>query len=393
MRIMDELDVAGKRVLLRLDLNVPMDGSRIVDDGKIRACLPTLTELLARGASVIACSHLGRPPGVPDPAFSLAPVAARLGELLHQQVRLVAEAVGPVASAAVAGLAPGQVLLLENLRFYPGETSKDDAERSRFADQLAALADVYVGDGFGAVHRRHASVYDVPARLPHAAGYLIQAETAALDRLTENISRPYAVVLGGAKVADKLSVVGSLIGTADHVLIGGAMALTFLAGQGYPTGLSLLEGDIATARAYLDKAAKSGVDVVLPADLAVAAHRDPHEHGEIVPSTAIPADRMALDIGPETAGLFTQRIAAARTVFWNGPMGVCELGPFAFGTRAIAHALADSSGFTMIGGGDTAAAVRALGFADSAFGHVSTGGGASLEYLEGKDLPGLAALE
>ncbi len=393
MRTMDDLEVAGKRVLLRLDLNVPLHGGRIADDGKLQACLPTLTELLARGAAVIACSHLGRPPGVPDPALSLGPVAVRLGELLRQEVRLAADTVGPAARSAVRRLAPGQVLVLENLRFSPGETSKDDVERGRFADQLAALADVYVGDGFGAVHRRHASVYDVPARLPHGAGYLIQAETEALDRLTENISRPYAVVLGGAKVADKLPVVGSLIAAADQVVIGGAMALTFLAAQGYPTGLSLLEGDIATARAYLEKAAKSGVDLVLPVDLVVAARRDPDEHGEIVPSSAIPADRIALDIGPETARVFTERIAAARTIFWNGPMGVYEMDQFALGTRAIAQALADSPGFAMVGGGDTAAAVRALGFADSAFGHVSTGGGASLEYLEGKALPGLTALD
>lgn len=393
MRTMDDLEVAGKRVLLRLDLNVPLHGGLIADDGKLRACLPTLTQLLARGAAVIACSHLGRPPGTPDPALSLGPVAVRLGELLRQQVRLAADTVGPAARSAAGRLAPGQVLVLENLRFNPGETSKDEVERGRFADQLAALADVYVGDGFGAVHRRHASVYDVPARLPHGAGYLIQAETAALDRLTGNISRPYAVVLGGAKVADKLPVVGSLITVADQVVIGGAMAVTFLAAQGYPTGLSLLEGDIATARAYLEKAAKSGVDLVLPADLVVAARRDPDEHGETVPARAIPADRMALDIGPETACLFTETIAAARTIFWNGPMGVCEMDPFALGTRAIAHALADSPGFTMVGGGDTAAAVHALGFADSAFGHVSTGGGASLEYLEGKELPGLAALD
>jgi phosphoglycerate kinase len=393
MRTMDELDVAGKRVLLRLDLNVPMQGGRIADDGKIRACLPTLTELLGRGAAVIACSHLGRPPGAPDPALSLAPVAVRLGGLLKQQVVFAADTVGPEAASAVADLAPGQVLLLENLRFNRGETSKDDAERGRFADQLATLADVYVGDGFGAVHRRHASVYDVPVRLPHAAGYLIQAETAALDRLTENIRRPYVVVLGGAKVADKLPAVGSLLATADQVVLGGAMALTFLAAQGYPTGLSLLEGDPARSRDYLEKAAKSGVDVVLPVDLVVAVRRDLDEHGETVPASAIPADRMALDIGPETARLFGARIAAARTIFWNGPMGVCELPPFALGTRAIAQALSDSSGFTMVGGGDTAAAVRALGFADSVFGHVSTGGGASLEYLEGKGLPGLAALD
>ena len=393
MRTMDELEVAGRRVLLRLDLNVPIHGGRIDDDGKIRACLPTLTQLVGRGAAVIACSHLGRPTRGPDPAFSLAPVAVRLGELLHRHVGFAADTVGPAARNAASGLRPGQVVLLENLRFNPAETSKDDAERGRFADQLAALADVYVGDGFGAVHRRHASVYDAPARLPHAAGYLIQAETAALDRLTRNISRPYVVILGGAKVADKLPIVGSLLAAADHVLIGGAMAVTFLAAQGHPTGLSLLEGDTATARDYLEKAEASGVDLALPTDLAVAAARAAEAPADIVRANAIPGDRLALDIGPDTARLFAEKISAARTVFWNGPMGVFELAQFAAGTRAIAQALADNPGFTMVGGGDTAAAIRALGFADTAFGHVSTGGGASLEYLEGKALPGLAALD
>jgi phosphoglycerate kinase len=393
MRSLDELDVSGKRVLVRLDLNVPQDGTRITDDGKIRACLPTLTSLLDRGAAVIACSHLGRPAGAADPAFTLAPVAARLGELLGRPVTLAADTVGPSARAAAAALRPGQVLLLENLRFNRGETSKDDVERGAFADRLASLAQAYVGDGFGAVHRRHASVYDVASRLPHAAGYLMQAETAALQRLTEHVTRPYLVVLGGAKVADKLLVVGSLIETADQVAIGGAMAFTFLAAEGYGVGRSLAEGDPAIARDYLDKAGASGIELELPVDIVTAGRCGTDAAAEVVRASAIPSDKMGLDIGPETARLFAAVIARARTIFWNGPMGVFELSPFAAGTRAVAQALADSSAFTMIGGGDTAAAVRTLGFPDSAFGHVSTGGGASLEYLAGKMLPGLAALQ
>jgi phosphoglycerate kinase len=393
MRTMDELDVAGRRVLVRLDLNVPLDGGRISDDGKVRACLPTLTELLRRGAAVIACSHLGRPHGAPDPAFSLAPVTDRLSQLIGQPVRLAADTVGPAAQSAVAGLGPGEVLMLENVRFNPGETSKDDAERGRFAAQLAALADVYVSDGFGAVHRRHASVCDVAGLLPHAAGYLVQAEVAALQRLTENITRPYVVVLGGAKVADKLPVVGSLIALADQLVIGGAMAFTFLAAQGYQVGRSVCEGDLGTAKGYLDKAEESGVSLALPADLVVATTATADAQARVVGSDAIPAEQMGLDIGPRTTRLFASQIAGAGTVFWNGPMGKFELGQFAAGTRAIAQAIADNPGYTMVGGGDTAAAVRALGFADASFGHVSTGGGASLEYLEGKILPGLAALE
>jgi phosphoglycerate kinase len=392
MKTVDDLVVTGRRVLLRADLNVPLDGGRITDDGRIRACLPTLDALLARGAAVVVCSHLGRPAGAPDPAYTLAPVAARLGELLGRPVTLAAGTVGAAARSAVADLKPGGVVMLENLRFNPGETSEDGAVRGAFADQLAALADVYVGDGFGAMHRKHASVYDVPARLPHAAGYLVQAETAALRRVTRDVQRPYAVVLGGAKVADKLPVVGNLLGIADQILVGGAMAVTFLAAQGHPVGLSLLEGDLDAARRCLDRAAALGTEFLLPPDLAVAVGRAAGARRELVPSAAIPADRMALDIGPETAGLFVARLAAAKTVFWNGPMGVFELDAFADGTRAVAGALAEGSAFTVVGGGDTAAAVRALRFADGAFSHVSTGGGASLEYLEGKTLPGLAAL-
>jgi phosphoglycerate kinase len=392
MKTIDDMAVTGRRVLVRADLNVPLAGTRITDDGRIRACLPTLNALLDRGASVVVCSHLGRPAGAPDPAYTLAPVAARLGELLGRPVTLAADTVGPAAQSAVAGLRPGAVVMLENLRFSPGETSKDDAVRGAFADRLAALAELYVGDGFGTMHRKHASVCDVPARLPHAAGYLVQAETAALRRVTRDIQRPYAVVLGGAKVADKLPLVSNLLGVADQILVGGAMAVTFLAAQGHPAGLSLLDGDLDVARRCLDQAAESGAEFVLPLDVAVAAGRTAGARREVAASAGIPADRMVLDIGPETAGLFVARLAAAKTVFWNGPMGVFELGAFADGTRAVAGALAEGSAFTVLGGGDTAAAVRALGFADGAFSHVSTGGGASLEYLEGKTLPGLAAL-
>jgi phosphoglycerate kinase len=392
MKTIDDVVVTGKRVLLRADLNVPLDGNRITDDGRIRACLPTLGALLAHGAAVVVCSHLGRPAGAPDPAYTLAPVAARLAELLGRPVTLAADTVGAAARSAVADLRPGGVVMLENLRFNPGETSKDGAVRGAFADQLAALADLYVGDGFGAMHRKHASVYDVPARLPHAAGYLVEAETVALRRVTQDVQRPYAVVLGGAKVADKLPVVSNLLGIADQILVGGAMAVTFLAAQGHPAGLSLLEGDLDDARRCLDRAAQLGTEFLLPPDLAVAAGRTTGARRELAASTAIPADRMALDIGPMSAGLFVARLAAARTVFWNGPMGVFELDAFADGTRAVAMALAEGSAFTVVGGGDTAAAIRTLGFADGAFSHVSTGGGASLEYLEGKTLPGLAAL-
>jgi phosphoglycerate kinase len=313
--------------------------------------------------------------------------------LVGRPVQLAVDTVGPSAQAIAADLQPGQVALLENLRFNPGETSKDDAERGRFADALAALADVYVGDGFGAVHRRHASVYDVAFRLPHAAGYLVNAETAALGQLTRDIRRPYVVVLGGAKVADKLPVVDALLSRADRVLIGGAMASTFLAAQGYQVGRSLLEGDVGAARGYLAKAAASGVELVLPLDFVVAPERSADSPEHIVAATSIPADQLALDIGPETRELFATKLADARTTFWNGPLGVFELPQFADGTLAVARAIAANSGFTMVGGGDTAAAVRSLGFGAADFDHISTGGGASLEFLEGITLPGLAALE
>ena len=393
MKTIEDLDVAGRRVLLRLDLNVPMNEGSITDDGKVRACLPALTALLERGAAVIACSHLGRPAAVSEQKYTLAPVSRQLSRLLGRPVTFATDTVGPAARTAVAGIHPGEVVLLENLRFNPGETSKDDAQRGTFADQLAALADLYVGDGFGAVHRRHASVCDVAARLPHAAGYLIQAETAALRQLTASITRPYTVVLGGAKVADKLPVVGALLGLADQILIGGAMATTFLAAQGHPVGTSLLEGDQAAPLRYLAQADAAGVRLLLPADLVVAETPSADRPITVVASGQIPPDQMALDIGPETAALFSAALADAGTIFWNGPMGVFEIPAFAAGTLAVAKAIADCTGFTMVGGGDTAAAIRYLGFADSDFGHVSTGGGASLEFLEGKTLPGLAALD
>jgi phosphoglycerate kinase len=394
MKTIDDLDVSGLRVLVRSDLNVPMDGTRVTDDGRIRASLPTLRALLARDARVVVCAHLGRPDGQRDLRYSLAPVAERLRELLGCQVAFAADTVGPVAQAAVAALRPGEVVMLENLRFNAGETSKDDAERWEFARQLAALADAYVGDGFGVLHRKHASVYDVVMWLPHAAGYLVAAEAAALDRLARDIRRPYVVVLGGAKIADKLPVVGSLLHDADMVLVGGAMAFTFLAAQGYPVGTSLTEpGQADAARDYLDLVRLGGAEIVLPADVVVAASPSADAPHAVVSATQMPPGQMGLDIGPKTVTLFTTMLADARTVFWNGPMGVAEVPAYAEGTRAMAQGIIDSGAYSVVGGGDTVAAVRALGFADRAFGYVSTGGGASLEYLEGTPLPGLAVLQ
>ncbi|MFC0040915.1 phosphoglycerate kinase [Actinomadura rayongensis] len=394
MRTIDDLDVAGKRVLVRADLNVPLDGGAITDDGRIRASLPTIEALRARGAKVVVCAHLGRPKGEVKPEFSLAPVAARLGELLGADVPLAADTAGESARALAAGLADGQVGLLENLRFEAGETSKDDAERGAFADRLAALADLYVGDGFGAVHRKHASVYDVPQRLPHAAGGLIATEVDVLKRLTEDVERPYAVVLGGSKVSDKLGVIDNLLDKADRILIGGGMVFTFLKAQGHEVGKSLLEEDqLDTVRAYLERARANGVEFVLPVDVVAATAFAADAQHDVVAADAIPADRLGLDIGPESGKLFADRLADARTIFWNGPMGVFEMAPYAGGTRAVAQGLVDSGAFTVVGGGDSAAAVRGLGFDEAAFSHISTGGGASLEYLEGKTLPGLLALE
>ena len=392
MKTIDDVAVEGQRVLVRADLNVPLDGDRITDDGRIRASLPTLAVLVSRGARVIVCSHLGRPGGRPDLRYSLAPVAARLGELLGQEVNFPGDITGPAAHAAIATLRPGGLVMLENLRFDEAETSKDDMIRSYFADQLAAPVDLYVADGFGAMHRKHASVYDVPLRCVSAAGYLVQAEVAALRRLTAQIQRPYVVVLGGAKVADKFDAFGSLLATADRILVGGAMAFPFLAARGLKTGTSLLEpGQVGAAARYLDQAAPGQIE--LPSDLVVATRIAADAPVQIVAADAIPADQMGLDIGPESAARFAAAIGTAGTVFWNGPMGVFELAPYAAGTRAVGQAMADGSAFTMVGGGDTGAAIRALGFAGDAFGHVSTGGGASLEFIQGKTLPGLAALE
>jgi len=394
MKTIDDFAVAGQRVLVRDDLNVPLDDGQVTDDGRIRAALPTLTALLDRGARVIVCAHLGRPAGQPDPKYSLAPVAARLSELLGRPVTLAADVTGPSAQAAVASLPSGGVVMLENLRFDARETSKDDAQRGLFAAELAALADLYVSDGFGVVHRKQASVYDVALRLPHAAGYLVRAEVAALRRLTADIRRPYVVVLGGAKVEDKFGAIGNLISMADRLLIGGAMAFPFLAAEGYKVGTSLLAADqVDVARATLDLAARAGSTIILPSDVVVAGEPAADAPHEVTAADAIPADQMGLDIGPETARMFTGSIRGAGTIFWNGPMGMFELAPFADGTRAVASALATSKAFTVIGGGDTGAAIRALGFADSAFGYISTGGGASLEFIQGKTLPGLVVLD
>ncbi|HEX5594868.1 MAG TPA: phosphoglycerate kinase [Micromonosporaceae bacterium] len=383
--------VSGRRVLVRADLNVPLDGDTITDDGRIRAVLPTLNALRDAGAAMIVCSHLGRPKGAPDPKYSLAPVAVRLGELLGASVTHASDTVGDSARAAVAALAPGQVVLLENLRFNPGETSKDDAERAAFADQLASFADAYVDDAFGAVHRKHASVYDVPARLPHAAGRLVMREVEVLSRLTGDPERPYVVVLGGSKVSDKLAVIESLLPKVDRLLVGGGMCFTFLKAQGHEVGTSLLEAEMLdTCR---DLLARGEGRILLPVDVVAATAFAADADHVTVGVDAIPADRMGLDIGPRSVALFTEAIRDARTLFWNGPMGVFEMAPFAAGTRGVAEAIAGIDGFSVVGGGDSAAAVRALGLDESAFGHISTGGGASLEYLEGKVLPGLAALE
>ncbi|MGW7403806.1 phosphoglycerate kinase [Streptomyces sp. NPDC054833] len=402
MKTIDELlaeGVAGKRVFVRADLNVPLADGVITDDGRIRAVLPTVKALADADAKVVVASHLGRPKGAPDPAFSLLPAAERLGELLGAPVAFAQDTVGPAAHDAVNGLQPGQVAVIENLRFNAGETSKDDAERGAFADQLAALADIYVGDGFGAVHRKHASVYDLPARLPHYAGYLIATEVGVLKKLTKDVKRPYVVALGGAKVSDKLAVIDELLAKADRLLIGGGMAYTFLKAKGYEVGISLLQEDqVPAVTEYMERAQKQGVELLLPVDVVVAREfpdlkaKAPTEN-TVVDADKIPADQEGLDIGPKTRELYAAKLADAETVFWNGPMGVFEHPDYAEGTKAVAQALVGSTGFSVVGGGDSAAAVRTLGFDEKAFGHISTGGGASLEYLEGKTLPGLAALE
>ncbi|MEO3804842.1 phosphoglycerate kinase [Nonomuraea sp. B1E8] len=398
MRTLDDLDVKGRRVLVRADLNVPLDGEEITDDGRIRASVPTISALTGAGAKVVVCAHLGRPKGQVTPKYSLRPVARRLGELLGQDVAFASDVVGDNARGCVESLQDGQVVLLENLRFEPGEESKDDATRRAFAERLAGLAELYVGDGFGAVHRKHASVYDVPQLLPHAAGGLVVAEVEVLKKLTQEPERPYAVVLGGAKVSDKLGVIANLLTKVDRLLVGGGMAYTFLKAQGHEVGRSLLQEDqLDQVRGFLDEAAERGVELVLPVDVLAAVTFAADAEHEVVDATAIPADREGLDIGPRTRELFASKLADAKTVFWNGPMGVFEFDAFAGGTRAVAEALIARTGgegaFTVVGGGDSAAAVRRLGLPEDGFSHISTGGGASLEYLEGKTLPGLAALE
>jgi phosphoglycerate kinase len=402
MRGIDDLDVGGRTVLLRADLNTPLDGSTITDDGRIRASLPTIGKLANRGAKVLVCAHLGRPAGAgyaerAAGGPSLRPVAERLSELLGAEVPLAADVAGASAAEVAAGLADGGLGMVENVRFEPAETSQVDAERAGLAQRLAALAGPggrYVGDGFGALHRKHASVYDLPALLPHAAGDLVLAEVAVLRRLTDDPERPYVVVLGGAKPSDKLAVISNLLDSADRLLIGGGMSYTFLKAQGYEVGQSLLEPDlIPRVSEVLEEAAKRGVEVVLPVDLVAATGFAPDAEHEVVQVGAFPADRESMDMGPATRALFADRLADAKTVFWNGPVGVFEFPAFAAGTRAVAEAISHVTGLTVVGGGDSAAAVRALGFPEDSFTHISTGGGASLEYLEGRRLPGLVALE
>ena len=408
MRGIDSEEVGGRAVLLRADLNVPLDGTRITDDGRVRASLPVITKLAGRGARVIVITHLGRPSGrdLPERAKggpSLEPVASHLARLLGRPVSFAADVTGPSAQSVAGALGDGEVALLENVRFEPAETSKDDQERAALAGRLAALAakamggsadaPLYVGDGFGAVHRKHASVYDLPRLLPHVAGDLVLAEVGVLRRLTTDPQRPYVLVLGGAKPSDKLGVIGNLLDKADRILIGGGMSYTFLAAQGYEVGKSLLQADqIPQVARLIDEAARRGVDLVLPADIVAATHFAPDADHDVVPATAIPADREGVDIGPATRELFAARLADARTVFWNGPMGVFEFPAFAAGTLAVGTAISRVDGLTVVGGGDSAAAVRSLGLGEDAFGHISTGGGASLEYLEGSTLPGLVAL-
>ncbi len=395
MKTIDDLgDLRGRRVLVRSDLNVPLDGRTITDDGRVRASVPTIERLRDAGARVLVTAHLGRPQGTHDPDYSLAPVAERLGELLGTPVLFANDTVDAEAQRIASALEDGQVAVLENVRFNAAETSKDDAERGAFADRLAALADVFVSDGFGVVHRKQASVYDVATRLPAAIGGLVQAEVEVLERLTSAPQRPYVVVLGGSKVSDKLGVIDNLIDKADSLLIGGGMVFTFLAAQGHEVGTSLLEQDqVEVARRYIEQAEQQGVELVLPTDVVVAPEFSADAPATTVTVDAMPADQMGLDIGPESARRFADVVAEAQTVFWNGPMGVFEFEAFAAGTRTLAEGLTRTAGLSVVGGGDSAAAVRRLGFADDAFGHISTGGGASLEYLEGAELPGLAVLE
>jgi len=397
VKTLDSLSYQGKRVFLRCDLNVPLQddgtGKRIItDDGRIRASLPTINYLLSAGASLVICAHLGRPKGERKPELSLAPIAERLRELLGQEVVFATDVIGDSAKAAVASIKPGGVVLLENIRYESGETSKSDEERLDLAKKLASYADLYIGDGFGAVHRKHASVYELAQLLPHAAGKLVSAEVDVLRQLTENPKRPYGVVLGGAKVSDKIGVITNLIEKVDVLAVGGGMVFTFLAAQGHQIGTSLFEAEsIDTVKAIINRAKERGVELYLPTDVVVAP-KFADENPTTVPSNSIPSDQMGLDIGPESAATFAAAIANCKTVFWNGPMGVFEFRNFSAGTRVVAESLTKVEGLSVVGGGDSAAAVRALGFADKDFGYISTGGGASLEYLEGKELPGLQAL-
>lgn len=389
-----DLDVQGKRVFLRCDLNVPLKGGVITDDGRIRASLPTINALLAKGASLIVAAHLGRPKGEAKAELSLVPIAARLSELLGKPVQFPGAITGPEISQVASNLKSGEILLLENIRFSAAETSKDESERAHFASELAALADFYVGDGFGAVHRKHASVYDIPKLLPHAAGKLVSAEVEVLKKLTNNPARPFGVILGGSKVSDKLGVISNLLGKVDVMAIGGGMVFTFLAAQGKEIGTSLVEAEMLdTVRALIAEAKEKGVGLILPTDIVIAPTFSADATPTVVAADAIPSDQMGLDIGPVSAEAFAAAIRGCQTVFWNGPMGVFEFPAFAAGTKVVAQALTEVPGISVVGGGDSAAAVRALGFSDDQFGYISTGGGASLEYLEGKELPGLKALD
>lgn len=401
---LDELiagGVAGRRVLVRSDLNVPLDGSTVTDDGRVRASLPVLQKLAGAGARVIVLAHLGRPKGQPDPQYSIAPAAQRLAELADFPVTVATDVVGEDARAKAEALGDGQVLVLENVRFDARETAKDDAQRGAFADELAALTGdrgAYVDDAFGAVHRKHASVFDIAHRLPAYLGDLVERELEVLTKVVSHPERPFVVVMGGSKVSDKLAVIDNLIGKADALLIGGGMVFTFLAAQGHSVGGSLLERDqIGTVADYLDRAAAAGTEIVLPVDVVYAEKFAADARHEVRPVEAIEdgeigASGLGLDIGPESARLFAERIRGARTVFWNGPAGVFEMEAFAGGTRAVAEAIVASDAMSVIGGGDSASAVRNLGFSDDQFGHISTGGGASLEFIEGKELPGVVAL-
>jgi phosphoglycerate kinase len=386
--------VSGRRVLVRSDLNVPLDGARITDDGRIRASVPTIRRLADAGARVVVCAHLGRPKGAPEERYTLRPVAQRLGELLGAEVAFATDTVGDGAKAAVEGLQDGGVALLENVRFEAGETGKDDAERGALADRLAALADAYVDDAFGAVHRKHASVYDVAERLPHYAGELLLRELDVLSRLSGHagdMPRPYVVVLGGSKVSDKLGVISALLPKVDRLLVGGGMCFTFLKARGLEVGDSLLEADqVDTCKRLLER---DGDRIGLPVDIVVATEVSADAETQVVDADGIPAGSKGLDVGPTTVDVFGGAVSGAGTVFWNGPMGVFEVAPFAAGTKGVAEAVAASRAFTVVGGGDSAAAVRQLGVDEAAFDHISTGGGASLEYLEGRTLPGIVALE